>query len=109
MQIFELLQTRKEEILKQLETLQTELQQIERMQSAAAVPELPGRGARPKTKDDAIVDAIRAGNHTPKSISEYIREHVGGDVNDASTRTRLSRMKADGKLTLDAKGWQIVG
>lgn len=115
MHIHEILQNRKTEALAQIEALRSEVAEIDRMLTATNVPVMPGVKAamqasgegRPTTKDDAILDAIRAGNTTPAKISEHIRQKLGVEVNDASTRTRLSRMKAAGKITHDGFGWKI--
>ena len=116
MHIHEILQNRKNEALTQIEALRSEVAEIDRMLTATNVPVMPGVKAaarveasnnRPATKDDAIIDAIRAGNTTPAKISEHIRNKLGVEVNDASTRTRLSRMKAAGKITHDGYGWKI--
>lgn len=111
MHIHEILQNRKTEALAQIEALRSEVAEIDRMLSATNVPVMPGVKAaedvRPSTKDDAIIDAIRAGNTTPAKISEHIRHKLGVEVNDASTRTRLSRMKAAGKITRNGFGWKI--
>ena len=115
MQIHAMLDQRRAEILTELEKLQAELAEIDRMlgvtggttkvkKTTTAIPVLPV----PETKDDAILQAIEAGNKTPATISEWMREKMGADVNDASTRTRLSRMKAAGKIGRDGNGWKLI-
>ncbi|NTI22393.1 hypothetical protein G6M87_11040 [Rhizobium rhizogenes] len=119
MQVHALLENRKVEIQAEMEKLRNELAEIDRMLGvrtanvspvkakaltveAADIPDFP-----PQTKDDAIVDAIKAGNRTPATIAQFIRERLGVEVNDASTRTRLSRMKSAGKIGHDAYGWKL--
>lgn len=115
MQIHNILIDRKNEALAQIETLQKEVAEIDRLIASTRVPVMPSaqaaqtshEGSIPATKDDAIIDAIKAGNNTPAKISDYIRQKLGVEVNDASTRTRLSRMKAAGKIAHDAFGWKL--
>lgn len=111
MQIHQLLDTRKAEILAEIEKLQTELSEIERMtgtiRTSASRPQSDKPLTTPATKDDAIVVAIEAGNTTPATISAFMRDKLGLQVNDASTRTRLSRMKASDKITHDGNGWKL--
>lgn len=118
MQIHELLINRKNEALAQIETLRQEVAEIERMLVTANVPQLVSAGDVPvaldqhdttaiRSKDDAIIAAIRAGNNTPAKISEFIQSKLGLEVNQGSTRTRLSRMKADGKIKHDGLGWKL--
>jgi hypothetical protein len=111
MQIHALLETRRAEILTELEKLQAELAEIDRMMGNASVTsQVVKSGApvkTPATKDDAILQAIADGNRTPATISEYMRQKLGMPVNDASTRTRLSRMKSAEKIDLDGAGWKL--
>lgn len=108
MQIHAMLETRRTEILTELEKLQAELAEIDRMMGNATsrATSQPGRRV-PATKDDAILQAIADGNRTPATISEYMREKLGMPVNDASTRTRLSRMKSAEKIDHDGAGWKL--
>lgn len=119
MPVHELLMNRKSEITQEIEKLQVELTEIDRALSVlqsrpvaamagAGDVAPPQAGTLPK-KDEAIIDAVKAGNRTPAQISEFIRKKLGVDVNDASTRTRLSRMKAAGKIEHDGYGWKTVG
>jgi hypothetical protein len=112
MQIHEILINRKNEVLAQIEILNKEVLEIDRMLATAgtsqshnvsSVPVMPQR----MTKDDAILQAIQAGHNTPAKISDFIRQKLNIDVNDATTRTRLSRMKADGKIKHDGIGWTL--
>ncbi|MBY5863249.1 hypothetical protein [Rhizobium leguminosarum] len=118
MSVRDLLQNRKTEILSEMERLKNEAAEIEAMLSvkqpvtamagAANAPlGIPPEAEVPATKDDAIIHAIAAGNSTPATISQWMRDRLGADVNDASTRTRLSRMKASGKIAHDATGWKL--
>jgi len=113
MQIHAMLETRKKEITAEIEKLQAELSEINRMMgnasrktslSSSSVPTLPV----PASKDDAMLQAIKAGFTTPKTIGDYMREKLGMTVNDASTRTRLSRMKGANKIALDGNGWKLI-
>lgn len=113
----DLLQNRKTEITSEIERLKAEAAEIEAMLSvktpvmaaagASAPLGIPPEAEVPATKDDAIIQAIAAGNSTPATISAWMRDRLGADVNDASTRTRLSRMKSAGKLAHDATGWKL--
>lgn len=110
MQIHALLETRRAEILTELDKLQAELAEIDRMMGSTAprATSQPGTPVKtPATKDDAILQAIADGNRTPAAISEYMRQKLGMPVNDASTRTRLSRMKSAEKIALDGAGWKL--
>lgn len=109
MQILDMLNTRRAKVVSEIEKLTAELAEIDKMLSAAGVtvPRSVAVDNAPATKDDAILQAIAAGNRTPAKIGEFMREKLGLSVNDASTRTRLSRMKAAEKLTLDADGWKM--
>jgi len=104
MQIHAMLETRRAQIIKELETLQAELAEIDRMMGATRSTVT---AAVPATKDDAILQAIADGNRTPAAISEYMREKLGMPVNPASTRTRLSRMKSADKIDHDGIGWKL--
>ena len=114
MQIHEMLLNRKREIEDQLRTLVAESEEIERLLVAAKVPAMasasvasvPVRAAT-ISKDEAIMQALRAGIKTPARIADYMKNELGLDVNQASTRTRLSRMKADGKIKHDGEGWTL--
>ncbi|TDW21054.1 hypothetical protein EV128_12223 [Rhizobium azibense] len=122
MQVHALLENRKVEIVAEIEKLQTELSEIDRMLGVATHVATPVSGmsqARstpvahtatlpvPATKDDAIIAAIADGCRTPAAISDFIRKKMGMEVNDASTRTRLSRMKAAAKIDHDGNGWKL--
>jgi hypothetical protein len=107
MQIHAMLETRRAQILTELETLQAELAEIDRMMSGGTVVTKQPVGAVPETKDEAILQAITAGNRTPAAISEFIRSKLGMPVNPASTRTRLSRMKSAEKISHDGAGWKL--
>jgi hypothetical protein len=112
MQILDMLHSRRAEVVSEIEKLNAELAEIDKMLAAAGVA--PGTVSRaapsiqaPGTKDDAILQAIAAGNRTPAQIGQFMREKLGMQVNDASTRTRLSRMKSAEKIDHDSTGWKI--
>lgn len=107
MQIHALLETRRAQILTELEKLQAELSEIDRMMSASAAVTTRGPVSVPTSKDEAIITAIAEGNRTPAAISDYIKTKLGMPVNPASTRTRLSRMKAAEKIDHDGLGWKL--
>lgn len=125
MQVHALLENRRAEIVLEIEKLRNELAEIDRMMQTArpvshvpspAPPQVmqayqPQGGVQtltvPATKDEAILTAISAGNKTPAAISDFIRERLGMPVNPASTRTRLSRMKAAQKIDHDGNGWKL--
>lgn len=111
MQIHELLDNRKKEIQAEIDKLRNEQAEIDRMLGGKSAPVTDTHGterrAVPATKDDAILEAITAGNTTPATISEFMRDKLGLSVNDASTRTRLSRMKAADKIAHDGNGWKL--
>ncbi|WP_085044316.1 hypothetical protein [Ensifer aridi] len=123
MQVHELLENRKTEIISEIQKLQNELAEIERAmnvlrtapQMAAPQVQATGGGTHggvmtmPATKDEAIIQAIGNGCRTPAAISDFIRTRLGMPVNDASTRTRLSRMKASDKIAHDGSGWKLKG
>lgn len=121
MQVHALLENRRSEVVAEIEKLQAELAEIDRamsvLRSSAAMP-ATGVGVKaatsqphgqdmPATKDEAIMRAIGAGARTPATISDFIRNQLGMPVNDASTRTRLSRMKAAEKIDHDGIGWKL--
>jgi hypothetical protein len=107
MQIHAMLETRRAQILTELETLQAELSEIDRMMSGGTVVTARGPASMPTSKDEAIITAIAEGNRTPAAISDYIKKKLGLPVNPASTRTRLSRMKSAEKIDHDGLGWKL--
>jgi hypothetical protein len=125
MQVHELLANRRAEIISEMEKLQTELAEIDRMIAASRVPVMAGASAgetfvtgrpgaasggqpvQPATKDEQILMAISEGCKTPAAISDFIRQRLGIPVNDASTRTHLSRMKTAHKVGHDGTGWTL--
>lgn len=108
MQIHELLDSRKKEIQAEIDKLRNEQAEIERMLGGKSAPvTVEEHRDVPATKDGAIEIALKAGNTTPATISAFMRDKLGLSVNDASTRTRLSRMKAAGKISHDGNGWKL--
>lgn len=110
MHIHDILKTRRDEAIEKIETLKREVSEIERAMKVLGEPtpqEQPPRAEGYMTKDDAIIEALKAGHNTPAMISDFIRTKLNIPVNPASTRTRLSRMKADGKIKHDGIGWKL--
>lgn len=117
MRVLELLAQRKHEALAQIQELESEIREIDRMLGSSKVP-LDPEVAFPTadasvpyekmSQEDQIFSAIKAGNHRPVDIFNHINKVMGLKVNNPSVRTRLTRMKSAGKLKLDARGWDIV-
>ena len=55
--------------------------------------------------DDAIVEAVRSGTRTPAKILAFLSSELGIETTINSGRTRVSRMKNNGRLAHDGQGW----
>lgn len=57
--------------------------------------------------DDAILEAVANGVQTPAKILDYLSSRLGIDTTINSVRTRVSRLRADGRLARDDGGWVL--
>ncbi|MGY3328517.1 hypothetical protein ACVILI_001534 [Mesorhizobium sp. USDA 4775] len=64
--------------------------------------------AGPSPINNAIIDAISQGATTPAAIYEFITEQRQIDTSKNSVSTRLSKMKNDGLIDNDGRGWTVV-
>jgi hypothetical protein len=55
--------------------------------------------------DDAIIEAVKNGVHTPMTILTFLKDHLGIETTVNSIRTRVSRLGADDRLARDERGW----
>jgi hypothetical protein len=107
--IHEILVDRKKAALDQIASLEQEVAEINRMlslsppQSTVAGPSsIPFPRMR---REEQVIEAIKAGCRTPAQITKYLSRAIGEPVNGGTIRTRLSRMKAEGKVSQDGKDW----
>lgn len=63
--------------------------------------------AQPYSKEEAIVEAVRAGNRRPINIQRHLRTRLRMNIAGGSVRTMLSRMKKENKIKHDETGWFI--
>ncbi|MEM6480672.1 MAG: hypothetical protein AAF922_04975 [Pseudomonadota bacterium] len=59
------------------------------------------------TLDDAIVKAVGAGQSTPVMILDYVTGKMSVETTINSVRTRVSRLKREGKLLRGKQGWSL--
>lgn len=59
--------------------------------------------------DDAIVEAVSTGTNTPAKILDFLTEHLGIETTINSVRTRVSRLKNEGRLVRGERGWATPG
>lgn len=62
---------------------------------------------QPFSKEEAIIEAVRAGNHRPINIHRHLRTRMRMNIPQGSIRTMLSRMKKENKIKHDDTGWVI--
>lgn len=65
---------------------------------------------KPKTKvslDDGIIKAVKAGQSTPVMILDYVTGKMSIQTTINSVRTRVSRLKREGKLLRGKEGWTL--
>ena len=55
--------------------------------------------------DDGIVEAVRNDNRTPANIYIFLERQLGIKTTINSVRTRVSRLKSDGKIARGDDGW----
>ncbi|WP_370301653.1 hypothetical protein [Pseudooceanicola sp.] len=55
--------------------------------------------------DDAIIEAVKNGVRSPAKILRFLSTQLGVDTTINSVRTRLSRLKKEGKIAHDNRGW----
>lgn len=57
--------------------------------------------------DDAILKAVKTGQSTPVLILDYVTKKMSVVTTINSVRTRVSRLKREGKLMRGKEGWSI--
>ncbi|PWE31160.1 hypothetical protein DDZ14_14155 [Maritimibacter sp. 55A14] len=63
-------------------------------------------GSGPKmARDEAVIEAIKNGKRQPVAILDFIIRHLGIETTINSVRTRLSRLKNEGRIAHDSRGW----
>lgn len=65
---------------------------------------------KPKKKvtlDDAIIKAVGSGQSTPVMILDHVTKKMAVDTTINSIRTRVSRLKREGKLLRGKEGWSL--
>jgi hypothetical protein len=105
MQVHEILVDRKKAVLDEIASLEREVAEIDRMLAVSPPPTASGVPLFRMTKEEQIFEAIKAGHHTPAQITDHLSRTLGHAINSGTIRTRLSRMKTEGKISRDARGW----
>jgi hypothetical protein len=116
MSVLEVLRKHKAEVNNQIDLLKKQLKQID-----VAINAVVGAGGQETTVqpqlrqphhsmpvDEAILMAISGGNTTPMTILNYIVSQLGINTTINSVRTRVSRLKSEGKITNGVDGWVIA-
>lgn len=75
----------------------------------AAKPNKSRPEGAPRTIDDAITIAVGNGARTPARILAYLKRELEVDTTINSVRTRVSKLKKEGKLVSTPLGWMIPG
>ncbi|MEM6578317.1 MAG: hypothetical protein AAF678_07485 [Pseudomonadota bacterium] len=57
--------------------------------------------------DDGIMRAVKAGQSTPVLILDYVTKKMSIETTINSVRTRVSRLKREGKLMRGKEGWSL--
>ena len=57
--------------------------------------------------DDAIIEAVKNDARAPAAILSFMQKHLGVQTTINSVRTRVSRLRANGRLTHDQRGWVL--
>lgn len=110
--IHEILVDRRKTALDQIAVLEQEITEIDRMLTlspppppATAITSIP---LSRRSKEEQVIEAVKAGCHTPAQITEYLAKAIGKPINAGSIRTRLTRMKGEGKIRHEGKAWCLV-
>lgn len=103
--VHEILVDRKKAVLDQIASLEQEIAEIDRMLALSPPSTASGVPLFRMTKEEQILEAIKAGHHTPAQITDHLSKALGKTINSGTIRTRLSRMKVEGKISRDARGW----
>lgn len=120
-QIAEMLQRKRKELMDSAAAIAVDLQDVETALAAiggasSSESHLAGRGdqvqevriAHPMKVGDAIVQAVNAGHSAPKAILEYLQLELSVFTTLNSVRSRLSPLKAEGRIAHDGDGWVPV-
>ncbi|MCF6304624.1 MAG: hypothetical protein L3J33_04580 [Rhodobacteraceae bacterium] len=111
------LQTRKEEILKAIRDQQEELRDIDTALNAinsshsksdnrhSMLRQPKIRAPKALTIDEAVVEAVNNGRKKPMVIFDFVSSQLGIKTTINSVRTRLTKLKNDGKIAKSVDGW----
>lgn len=108
MSVINSLQDRRSELQIEIEVLGRELRHIEIALDAIAKAEGQDKGAtsgQTMPIDDAVIEAVKNGVRSPAKILKFLEKHLGINTTINSVRTRVSRLKNDGRLARDERGW----
>jgi len=115
MHVREILSKRHDELKASISAVEAEIKDIEAALKAmgpAASPSVEGSNTANRFQirhsmpvNDAIILAIEAGRKTPVSILDYLKEELEINTTINSVRSRVSPLKADGKIAHDGHGW----
>ncbi|MCS4089220.1 hypothetical protein [Rhizobium sp. BK176] len=106
--VHDILVDRKKAVLDQIASLEQEIAEIDRMLALSPPPSAKGVPLSRMTKEEQILEAIKAGHHTPAQITDHLSKAIGKTINSGTIRTRLHRMKVEGKIIRDARGWNTT-
>lgn len=110
------LEAQKAAILKDLEDVEVALAAILKSGDVAAKAHAASVPSKPPAAsyaggnmpiDEAIIIAVRNRARTPAKILVYLKNDLGINTTINSVRTRVSRLKKDGKLVSTALGWMV--
>ncbi|MDT9600029.1 hypothetical protein [Sphingosinicella rhizophila] len=111
MAILEMLLERQKELEAQKAVIEKDLSDVAKAIAAingpasAAVKLEGNQPSHPMPVDKAIVIAVREGSRTPVQILDYLRKRLGVHTTINSVRTRVSKLKNDGRIDHDETGW----
>lgn len=120
-QIAEMLQRKRKELMESAAVIAADIRDVEKALAAIGEPildELPSAGqaagadatrsAHPMKVNDAVVMAVNAGRKSPTTILDYLHTELGVHTTINSVRSRVSPLKAEGRIAHDGEGWVPV-
>ena len=108
MWVINTLRNRRSDLQKEIELLRRELRHIEIALDAIAKAEDQEKAAAPDRVmpiDDAVIEAVKNGIRSPSTILKFLETNLHINTTINSVRTRVSRLKNDGRLARDERGW----
>lgn len=116
MNVIQSLTSQRESLDRQIAELSADLRDV--VTAIAAIKKSHESGAdtrdaapRPKAYpqkmpiNEAVLRAVANGRKTPQNILAFIQKDLSMTTTLMSVRTRLSRLKNDGKVSLNGSGW----